>query len=196
MIARSVLETACKMKLIATDPDAPAKIHLFVESEKLRTAQRIVAFKKKEPQAKVDVTTYVQFIAANEQRIIQEIARMWPGATRVSHWSLMSMEARCQRLGLAFEELYEVHYAQMSWYVHSGVTGVANVTGDTLSLLCGVAFHLVMKCYAIILELVINEFKIYHADGHLKDKIDFAKMLPFTVGGPERRALARALGLT
>jgi hypothetical protein len=195
MIARSVLETAVEMRLMTTDPDFVPKIRLFIESEKLRSAQRVVAFKAKTPTAKVETTPYVQYIAANEQRIIQEKASMWPGASRVSHWSLMSMEARCKKLGLAFEELYEVHYAQMSWYVHSGVTGVANATGDTLSLLCGVAFDLVMRCYAIILELVINEFKIYHVDEHLKDKLVFAKMLPFTDSDAERGALARALGL-
>jgi hypothetical protein len=114
----------------------------------------------------------------------------------VSHWSLMNLEQRCKSLGREFDELYQIHYSEMSWYVHSGVTGVANVQGETLSHLCGVAFQLVVQCYVLILEAIINEFKIYKADDKLKDKITLAKMLPFTESQEPIDAIRGSLGLS
>ena len=92
---------------------------------------------------------------------------MWPGVDRIAHWSVKNMEQRCQSLGDDFDELYQNHYGQMSWYVNSGVTGIAHMTGDSLTLLCGIAFCIIMQCYAIILEELFNVFKIYNADDKL-----------------------------
>ena len=47
----------------------------------------------------------------------------------------MGMEERCKTLGDEFDALYQVQYAQLSWYAHSGTTGFANMTGEALSLL-------------------------------------------------------------
>ena len=109
----------------------------------------------------------------------------------------MSMEERCKTLGDEFDALYQVHHAQLSWYAHSGTTGFGNMTGEALSLLCGTAFRIIVECYAVTLELevVINVFKIYHADDKLKKKVTFAKMLPFTDTQPQVDGLTSALGL-
>jgi hypothetical protein len=61
----------------------------------------------------------------------------------------MSMEERCKTPGDEFDAL-------LSWYVHSGTTVFANMTGEALSLLCGMAFRIIVECYAVILELVIR----------------------------------------
>ncbi len=126
---------------------------------------------------------------------MKEKDRVWPGHKSIKYWSLMSMEARCKRIGPEFEQFYDFHYAHLNWYIHSGVTGVSNVQGETLALLCGTAFNLVMECYASILDSVVHEFRIYNADPTLMNKIIFAKMLPFAETQRERIGLARALGL-
>jgi hypothetical protein len=105
------------------------------------------------------------------------------------------MEARCKTLGDEFDALYQVHYAQLSWYAHSGTTGFANMTGEALSPLSGTAFRIIVECYAVILEVVINVFKTYHVDDKLKKKITFAKMLPFTDTQAQVDGLASALEL-
>lgn len=195
-LARTVLETAVEIWLIRRDANAAQKIKLFVELEKLKTAKKILAFKAKHPGAKTgDTKPLEQFVANGESRILQEKQQLWPSASRVTHWSLFSLEQRCRDLGSEFDELYQVHYSELSWYVHSGVTGVANIQGETLSLLCGIAFQIIMTCYALVLEAVIKEFKIDHADDTLNNKITYAKMLPFTNAEEERAAIARALGL-
>ncbi len=193
MLARSVLETAVEMKLLAVIPRAVEKATLFAELEKMRAARKIVAFKHAHPEIKNEMKPYEEFLQVNEQRLMQEKSRMWPTAKRVTHWSLMNMEERAKSLGREFDELYQLHYSQFSWYVHSGITGIANLKGETFSNLCGVAFRLTMECYAHILESIINEFKIYKADPRLKDKITFAKMLPFTNSQREIDALRHVL---
>jgi hypothetical protein len=195
-LARTILETSVELWLIRRDPDAAGKIKLFVDLEKLKTAKKILAFKAKYPKARTGDTKPLELFVANGQtRLLQEKQKRWSGIGRVTHWSLATLEQRCRDLGCEFDELYQVHYSELSWYVHSGVTGVANVQGETLSLMCGVAFQIVMTSYALILEAVIDEFKIHRADDTLKNKIVFAKMLPFTNTEAEQLALARALGL-
>jgi hypothetical protein len=79
MLARSVLETAVEMRLMQTDTNAASKISLFEQVEKLKAGKKIVQFKKAHPRAIVEVQPFVQYIAANETRILQEKAQMWPG---------------------------------------------------------------------------------------------------------------------
>jgi hypothetical protein len=75
--------------------------------------------------------------------------------------------------------------------VCSGVIGVVNVDQDTIAHLCGIAFQIIVKCYSLILEAIINCFQMYNADDRLK-KIVLARMLPFSESERERAALARA----
>jgi hypothetical protein len=195
MLTRAILETAVEIKLIRLHPDAATKISLFSQVQKLKSAKKIAKFKEDHPDAKVGVGSYEQFITLSEARILHEKQQMWPGAKKIDHWSMMNMEVRCRHLGREFDELYQNHYAQLSWYVHSGVTGIANMTGEALSNLCGMAFRIIMECYASILEEVVNEFKIYNADDKLKKRITYAKMLPFTNSQEQIDGLAVALGV-
>ena len=194
MVARSTLETATEIRLMASDSNAVEKVRIFEQVEKLKTSRRIVTYKAAHPDADVVSKPYEAFIQSDGARIDQEKERLWPGAS-VKHWSRMNMEQRCKKLGDEFDELYQVHYAQFSWYVHPGITGFANVPIETLLALCGVAFRVLMVCYAIILEAIVNEFKLFEADARVKSRIVFAKMLPFTDSQAEIDALAQALGI-
>jgi len=190
MIARSLFEIAVEMWMISKDKDAAEKITAFTEYEKLRSARKIVKFGVNDPNKAFLMSVYIQYIAQNEARIDAERVRIW-NKDRVSHWTLKDMSARCSLISSEFDELYSVYYAQLSWYIHSGVVGVANVDMDTLSHLSGIAFQIVVKCYSLILEAIINCFQMYHADDKLKKKIVLARMLPFTDSERERLALAR-----
>jgi hypothetical protein len=190
MIARSLFEIAVEMWMISKDKDAAEKITVFTEYEKLRSAKKIVKFGVTDPQKASLMSVYIQYIAQNEARIDAERVRIW-NKDKVGHWTLKDMSARCGFLGSEFDELYSVYYAQLSWYIHSGVVGVANVDMDALSHLSGIAFQIVVKCYSLILEAIINCFQMYDADDKLKKKIVLASMLPFTDSERERLALAR-----
>jgi hypothetical protein len=191
MIARMMLETAIELKLIANDPNAVAKVLLFGEVEKLKSARKVVDFVKANSNSNIEWRGYKAFIDLNEQRITQAKANMWSGP--VKHWTQKNVENRVKHLGSPYDELYQAHYSQLSWYVHSGVTGVLNVTGDTLGLFCGVAFKIIMESYALILESVIDEFNLQKHDPQLKKKILLTKMLPFTNSPREQEGLTRHL---
>jgi|HubBroStandDraft_4_1064222.scaffolds.fasta_scaffold155626_3 hypothetical protein len=118
---------------------------------------------------------------------------MWPSAAQVTHWSLMNMEQRAQFLGLTFERTYQLYYSLLSWYVHSGTTGLSSLTTETFANLCGVAYTIITESYCVILESVIDEFGIHRADEKLKDKITLAKMLPFTESPEQANQLRREL---
>ena len=45
MIARTCMELAVELRLIANDPDAGEKVPLFIEVEKLKFAKKVVEFK-------------------------------------------------------------------------------------------------------------------------------------------------------
>jgi Family of unknown function (DUF5677) len=195
MLTRSIFEIAIEVRLISVIPDSVKKIHLYTELEKLRSAKKITAFKTAHPDAKVaSPEIYEDFIRNNEQRLIQERDQLWPGAsTRVEHWSRLSIADRAKKLGKPFDRIYELQYPQLSWYVHSGITGVANLQASTFALLAGISFTIALESYVQILEALINEYKIYHADDRLKRKLDFARKLPFTDSQQEADALARAM---
>lgn len=195
MLSRSIFELAVEVRLISIIPDAVKKIHLFTELEKLRSAKKIIAFKSTHPDAQVaKPDIYADFIRINELPLIQERDQLWPGTSpRVEHWSRLSIADRTKKLGKPFEELYELQYPQLSWYVHSGITGVANLQASTFALLVGICYTIVLESYAQILEALINEYMIYNADDRLKKKLDLARKLPFTDSQNEAEALARAI---
>jgi uncharacterized protein DUF5677 len=190
MLTRSIFETAVEINLLAIVPDDAEKIHLFTDLEKFRSARKIIAFKNSHPDEKVDTQAYEQFIATKGQRLTLEKKQMWPAGERLAHWSLMNMEQRTKFLGGAFDRLYQLYYPLLSWYVHSGITGVTNLKGDTFAHLCGVAYTITIECYVLILESIIDEFRICKADEKLKDRIAFAKMVSFA-DTPEQAAELR-----
>jgi hypothetical protein len=71
-------------------------------------------------------------------------------------------------------------YPMLSWYVHSGITGVVNLDGESFTVLCGVAFQIVTEAYRELLLAVIGEFKIAKADEKIEGKLEVARYLPFT----------------
>ena len=193
MLTRSIFETAVELKLLATVPDAADKVRLFADLEKLKSAHKILAFKNSHADTAINTTAYEQFIAKNERRLAQEKQQMWPSGKRLPHWSGMNMEERTRHFGGEFDKVYQLHYSLLSWYVHSGITGLTSLKGETFAHLCGVAYTITTECYALILESIIDELKIYKADEKLKDKVAFAKMLPFADAPEQVDELRREL---
>jgi len=91
----------------------------------------------------------------------------------------MNMEERTRHLKGEFEKIYNLYYPLLSWYIHSGVTGLSTLTAEAFAHLCGVAYTVVIDCYALMLEIIVDAFRITKADEKLKDKIEFAKIVAF-----------------
>lgn len=193
MLARSLFEFAADIKLIDVIPDAVKKIRTFSEVEMLRAAERVVKFKSANPTASVDSSVHAEFIKNNAARIKAEEKTVWPRATKVRHWSELDLRARAKLLKAPFEEIYEVKYAELSWYTHAaGLTGF-NIKSETFNLLAGCQFALAANCYAILITAVIDEFHLSKADARIKSHLKFAHRVPFTDTDEQEDALKQEL---
>ena len=119
--------------------------------------------------------------------------RLWTGLKKVKRWSgLMDLARRTEALGHPFDEMYQVNYPQLSWYVHSGVTGVVNPTAELLAQLAGVAYIITFHSYAETLESVIEQFHIEKANPIAKTKLKNAKHVASTQSQEEADQLLKA----
>jgi len=107
----------------------------------------------------------------------------------------MKMANRVKDLGAPFDELYAVEYPRLSWYVHSGLTGITNLNRESFELMAGIAFTIAVKSYMEILTAVIREFKLDKADPKIMERMDYAKMAPWTDGEQQAGQLWQELGL-
>jgi hypothetical protein len=191
--ARSLFELAVEMRLLDLLPQGPEKMTAAIDIEKLRAAKKVVAFKSVNPSAPIDDSVFRQFITIEEALINAKQSTLWPGRRRVDYWSLKNMAERSRFVGAPFEELYEAEYPRLSWYVHSGLIGFANLSKDSFELMAGIAFTIAVKSYAEILRVVTREFRINLADKDIEKKIDYAMVLPFTEGPEQIEQLRREL---
>jgi hypothetical protein len=179
MIARSLFEMSVDLKLIDKIPSGAEKMMAYVEVEKLRAARKIVRFKQTHPATKLDDSLYRSYIASEGKRIEAKKARLWPGATKIEGFANMNLAQRSALAGLEFEEVYEVEQPRMSWQVHSGLTGVANLQAQTFTYMAGTGMASCIQSYERILTAVIDEFRIGKTDERIKDKLAVSKLLPW-----------------
>jgi hypothetical protein len=179
MIARSLFELSVDIKLIDKIPDGVEKMTAFVDVEKLRAAQKIVKFKQKHPTSQLDDSLYQSYISSEEARIEATKAKLWPGAKKIDGFANMNLADRSALAGVKYEEVYEVEQPRMSWLVHSGLTGVANLKRETFTYMAGVGIASCIKSCELILYAVIDEFKIGMADDKIRKKLAVSKLLPW-----------------
>lgn len=192
MVARGVFELAVDIRLIDLISDIETKIREFANVEKLRCARKVLRFKAANPAVNVDTTIYSSFVAKNESRINAAQSMLWP-KKEVSHWSGLHLAKRVELVKSPFDEIYEVNYPQLSWHVHAGLTGIANLKVETFTLMCGYAFKLAADAYREVLMSMIHKFKIAKANEKIEGKLKAAKLLPFTDTPEEAERLLRAL---
>ena len=179
MLARGVFELAVDVKMLEVTPNGWIKMLAFDEVERLRSARKVVKYKQSRPDADVDLTSYLPFIANNEKRIDSLRASIWPKPTERYHWTGLRFADRVARVGAPMTRIYEVDYPRLSWYVHSGVTGIVNLKSETFVHLCANAFWLAADSYREVLEVIIRKFKIDKAIRKIDLKLYAAKAFPF-----------------
>ena len=195
MLARATFEDAVEMKLINLNADAAEKVDAMTRIERLVAAEEVVAFKAANPGAQVHADQYQRYIDEQAAAIKAEKQSFWPGHNRVNHWMNKKIGKRIEGLGEPYERIYKAHYPQLSWYSHSGVTGVWNVNGETFAAFAGICYQIAVESYMQILEILANEFRLYVHDGKLKDKIQYAKLVAFARSQNEANAVMRVHGL-
>jgi hypothetical protein len=164
MLARSMFELAVDLKLIDVIRDSCEKMIAFVDIEKLKCARKAIQFATDNPGAKVDTSIFDSFVMSERGRIDSLKSKLWPSGGRLVHWSAMDLSRRVQQVKEPFEEMYALYYGQLSWQVHSGLTGVINLKAETFTLMCGQGFKLAVDSYSEVLSTIISEFKIENAN--------------------------------
>jgi hypothetical protein len=145
------------------------------------------------PQFGLEIAGYESFIKNNAQLIDQKRRILWPKLSRVDHWSGLKMVGRVALLKHPFTEIYETSYPQLSWFVHSGLTGVLNLKAETFIYISANAFQLAAQAYEEILRVMIREFKMNKADTQIEKKMEYAKKVSFTDSPEQAQELLNAL---
>jgi hypothetical protein len=192
MIARSLIELAMDIRLIDVVPHSVERMIAFGDSEKLKTARKIVQFAQN-TNSSHDCTVHQQFIVTNEARIVADRQQLWGLAQGPEHWSSMKIKDRAVKLGAPFDELYEVKYRHLSWHAHSGLTGVLGVESMAFAAMCGDALGIAVVCYEQVLASTVKELGIDRKDPWIWNKLKFARLVACTESPAERSQLEREL---
>jgi hypothetical protein len=195
ILARSLFELAVDIKLVDKVHGGWAKMVFFADVEKLRSARKMIDFAKSNPGRIIDVSSQTEFVTKNAKRIEINCKTLWP-QTKLSDlksWSEMNLSKRAELLGEPFDEMYNFYYPRLSWYVHSGLTGVLDLPSDFFPMVHGYALSLSVACYSNILETVIHEMKLDLADDKIHKTLKYATLLPFTKTSEEELELFHEL---
>lgn len=193
MLARTLFELAVDIRLLEKIPNGWIKMTAFSDYEKLRCAKKVLDFKTKNPDADIDSTTLNAFVARNEKKVEGFKTSLWPNVKNPNHWSGLTFSQRVTLLKSPFDQIYAVDYPRLSWYVHSGLTGVMNMQAVTFVHMCAYGFHIAATAYGEALLSVIREFKILKANENIEQKLHVAKMLPFTDSPEQVDLLTRSI---
>ena len=193
MIARALFELAVDIRLIDVLPESCLRMAEFIDVEKLRCARKVLKFKADHPEINIDTSISEAFVAKNQSRVNAAKDALWPQSKTVQHWSGIRLSDRVKLSGPPFEEIYALHYPYLSWQVHSGLTGIANLKAETFTLLCASGFRLAADSYWETLSAMIHEFKLETANEKIRGKMKAAKLLPFTDTPEQAEQLLAAL---
>ena len=180
MLSRALFELAVDIRLLDKTPLGFRKMIVAGEVEKLRCARKIIAFKASNPTANVDTAAYDSFVTNRAQEIERKKGILWPNKQKIEHWSGLNLRERVALLKAPFEQIYEVEYPSLSWYVHPGLTGVVNLKPETFTFICSNGFKLAADAYWEVLHVVIRQYKMDLVDEKIENKMKAARMLPFT----------------
>lgn len=195
MSARAIFELAVEIRLIDKIEDGPDLYQAFSDVERLRVARRIVAFHHvtNEPNDETSLDppieplqpawVHAKFIEEHKTRIDTIAQKYWPKHFEknktVFHWSTRDLRQRAILLGAPFHEVYDLEYAELSWYTHPGVGVVATLDKEMYPLICGKAFGIAARCYRETLLFMIQELRIASEDPLIQNKLEFARLAAF-----------------
>ena len=165
--ARSLFELGLDMVFFSQDKtdDSLERIPAFTRVERYRVAKKIKEFYTNRPApSDYDPSVVQAYVtdsantAAAEALVEKYWGRdkkgrlIWP-----RHWSaFQDTRDRAHRVGGPWEERYVQNYYKLSWHMHSGLTGVADIPKDLFDVVASQAFQLskdvILDCYRIVGE--------------------------------------------
>lgn len=186
MLSRALFELAVDIRLQQQLPDAAEKVMAFVRVEKLRAARRTVESARKTGS---ESEIHERFINEQGAEIEKLWQLYWPKQKQPPHWTGLDLRSRVQLLKAPFDAMYDSHYKELSWYVHTGLTGVANLEAYVFPIICGTSYEVAIESYRETLRAVIGQLNLRSADSEIEKKLELARLLPFTSGPSEAAQL-------
>ena len=195
MIARALFELGVEIHVIDRVENGPQKHATFSDLERLRTARVIVAFHHagnvEEPLGYLWV--HEKFIEENASSVEGRAKELWPTNPQPTHWSAMKLRKRAILAGRPFEEIYNVEYAELSWYTHPGVGAVATLAADIYPIVCGKAYGVAIRCYIELLRFMLSELNLAASDPLIAKRLEFARLVAFASDQAEVNQLKESL---
>ena len=160
--ARSLFEVGLDIALFRQDQsnESVERIQSFTRVERYRVAMKLVdyyAARALPRDLNIDEQRRLVADATERDSVHTVIERYW-GRNRQGdliwpkHWSrFQEARGRAQQVGTEWEERYVRHYYMLSWQVHAGLVGVANLPGHTFDAFAALAHqlatHIALDCY-------------------------------------------------
>jgi hypothetical protein len=167
--ARSIFEIGLDLALLTQDAtmDSVDRLAAFTRVERYHAAERLVRFfATHQVPADLDLSTQ-RALCADEVETAQVTALrvqhwgqerngnpIWP-----SHWSRVS-DTRQRAARVGWEERYVRYFSTMSWHVHAGLTGVADLPAEAFDLFAAEAHRLVK-------EVMLDSYGVLGRELHL-----------------------------
>jgi len=164
-VARSIFELVLDIKLIVDDKieNGPKKFKEFSKIEKFRIIQEFAEFQRKNPDMKSSrVSPKRMEIASdkNKEKEMDILAQLWGKPRKdIRHWSGLAIKKRAQEAGKQYEMFYYESFGLLSIYVHSGLVGIINMSGDGLRAVYGNSTSIIHDMFLTAISMVAKEFK-------------------------------------
>lgn len=160
--ARSLFELGVDIALFRQDQsnESLERIESFTRVERYRVAMKLVDFYAAHPLPRdlnINEQRRVAADTAERDSVETLIERYWGRDRRgdliwPKHWSrFQEARGRARQLGGEWEERYVRHYYMLSWHIHAGLAGVADLPRETFDAFAALAHQLAtdiaLDCY-------------------------------------------------
>lgn len=180
---RAILELTVDILLLCHDKTGATerKMFCFMESEKLRNAEVLVAYFDELGESCPDVYRFqVAFMARNAARIRADRNSTWPTSTgkdraHPKRWSCRDLfqdveevdkqygAAIVDNFGKELARFYRTEYRKVNWDVHSGFASTFNMPAESFDIRSAFAMINASSLAMLASKFVLQEFRFHEA---------------------------------
>ncbi len=173
--ARSLFEIGLDLALLHQDQtdNSVARIEAFTIVERYRVANKAVDHYANRPVPEdFSIDQQRGLVADPDRRAeVDRLIELHWGRNRLGdlnwpkHWStFFDARGRARAVGEVWEERYVRHYYQLSWHIHAGLTGVADLPREHFDAFSSLAHKLAT-------DVILDSYHIVGAELHLANAI-------------------------
>ena len=99
-------------------------------------------------------------------------------STYPDHWSGKNLRDRVDACSKEIKKAYYEDYAKLSWYIHSGSAGYANLNKEALHMVFANSHIIAQRAFLTSLKIISDEMKITKAVDWLNDYLKKLELTP------------------